>query len=212
MGALRIFRSVGSAVAQVSRGTGGDGPVIVKTDLNYGGRREGDIARKSGSLQKYILAVRRRLPWSWGAQMGIWDYRIFKSAAEVPLAVWFNSSLIVERFLSERRDGFYCTRSWTFLGDAEKNILMYAKQPIIKLKVAVRTEAVEVPDELRRMRCELGFEYGKFDYAIVDGRVVLYDANKTPTTGTFEDKRPWLKYMAESSNLCQPRRPTTSAA
>jgi hypothetical protein len=202
----RISRSL------VSRGDGYDGPVIVKTDLNYGGRREVDLARKSGSLRKYILAVRQRLPWSWGAQMGIWDYRIFKSAAEVPLAVWFNSSLIVERFLSERRDGFYCMRLWTFLGDAEKNTLIYAKQPIIKLKVAVRTEAVDVPDELRRMRLELGFEYGKFDYAIVDGRVVLYDANKTPTTNTFEDKRPWLKYMAESSNLFRPRRPTTSAA
>jgi hypothetical protein len=202
----RISRSL------VSRGDGYDGPVIVKTDLNYGGRRESDIAKKSGSLKRYIHAVRRRLPWSWGAQMGIWDYRIFESATEVPLPVWFNSSLIVERFLPERRDGFYCTRSWTFLGDAERNMLIYAKQPIIKLKVAVRTETVEVPEELRRMRAELGFDFGKFDYAVVDGRVVLYDANKTPAVGAFDDKRAWLKEMAEGSNLFRPRRPTTTAA
>jgi hypothetical protein len=202
----RISRNV------VSRGDGYDGPVIVKTNMNYGGRREGDVARKTSVLQRYIRAVRCRLPWSWRSQIGIWDYRIFDSAAEVPLPVWFNSNLVVERFLSERRDGFYCTRSWIFLGDAEKNMLMYAKQPIIKLSVAVRTEQVEVPDELRGMRLELGFDYGKFDYAIVDGRVVLYDANKTPTTRTFEDKRPWLKYMAEDSNICRQRRSTNSAA
>jgi hypothetical protein len=26
----------------------------------------------------------------------------------------------------------------------------------------------------------LGFHYGKFDYGIVDGKVVLYDVNRTP--------------------------------
>jgi hypothetical protein len=38
----------------------------------------------------------------------------------------------------------------------------------------------EIPDELRRLRREMGFDFGKFDYGIVDGRVVLYDANRTP--------------------------------
>jgi hypothetical protein len=35
------------------------------------------------------------------------------------------------------------------------------------------------------IRRELGFDYGKFDYGIVDGRVVLYDVNRT--TGTADD-------------------------
>jgi hypothetical protein len=33
------------------------------------------------------------------------------------------------------------------------------------------------------MRRDLGFDFGKFDYAMVDGRPVLFDANRTPTFG-----------------------------
>ena len=37
-----------------------------------------------------------------------------------------------------------------------------------------------VPEELRQTRRQLGFDYGKFDYGVVNGEVVLYDANRTP--------------------------------
>jgi hypothetical protein len=47
---------------------------------------------------------------------------------------------------------------------------------------AVRRELVpEEPDELREIRRSLGFDFGKFDYSIVNGRVVLYDRNRTPS-------------------------------
>ncbi len=167
---------------QVRRGDGYDGPVIVKTDRNHGGQREAEVAQRS-RVRKYARALRRRLPWSLRAELGVWDYPIYDSARQVPRVVWRNRNLVVERLLCERRDGFYCVRSWTFLGDAERNILFYANQPIIKSKVAVKNEPAEVPDELRQIRRKLGFDYGKFDYGIVDGRVVLYDANRTPTIG-----------------------------
>ena len=47
----------------------------------------------------------------------------------------------------------------------------------------------EVPDELRQIRRELKFDYGKFDYTMVDGRPVLFDANRTPTIGRFPKAR-----------------------
>jgi hypothetical protein len=34
------------------------------------------------------------------------------------------------------------------------------------------------------MRARLGFDYGKFDYGIVDGQVVLYDVNRTPAASS----------------------------
>ncbi|MGD0542641.1 MAG: hypothetical protein ABSB33_14095 [Tepidisphaeraceae bacterium] len=180
----------------VRRGDGYDGPVIVKTNLNFGGGREGEVAQKTSLLRKYVRAVRRRLPWSWRAEIGVWDYPIFDSVAQVPWAVWHNRDLVVERFLPERRDGLYCMRSWLFLGEAETNTLMYANQPIIKSRVAVRKEPAEVPDELRQMRRDLGFDYGKFDYGIVDGRVVLYDANRTPVVGDPALYEPLFKVLA----------------
>jgi hypothetical protein len=196
----------------VTRGDGYDGPVIVKTNLNFGGKPEGDVACKTSLVRKYIRGVRRRLPWSWRSEIGAWDYPIFDSVAQLPRAVWYNPALVVERFLPERQDGLYCTRSWIFLGDAERNVLMYAKQPIIKSRVAVRIEPAAVPDELRQIRRNLGFDYGKFDYAIVDGRVVLYDANKTPTLTNIQDNPPWLKQMAETSNCLGKPEPQPAAA
>ncbi len=49
------------------------------------------------------------------------------------------------------------------------------------------------------MRKDLGFDFGKFDYAIVDGRVVLYDVNRTPNLGNLpkEQKPPNTRLLAE---------------
>ena len=111
----------------------------------------------------------------------MWNYPIFDSVKKVPRMVWHNPDLVVERFQPERRDGFYCMRTWVFLGDAESHFVLYANQPIIKSGVAVRIDYTdEIPEEIRRIRRELGFEFGNFDYGIVDGRPVLYDANRTP--------------------------------
>ena len=37
-----------------------------------------------------------------------------------------------------------------------------------------------MPDEIRAERQRLGFDYGKFDFAIGPEGPVLYDANRTP--------------------------------
>ena len=64
----------------------------------------------------------------------------------------------------------------------------------------IRREVLsDVPDELRRIRTDLGFDFGKFDYGIVDDRVILYDVNRTPTYGNFEKTRflPNFQRLAE---------------
>jgi hypothetical protein len=59
----------------------------------------------------------------------------------------------------------------------------------VKGKDLIRIDPLgEVPEELRRKRNELGFDYGKFDYAISDGRLVLFDTNPTPGM-PFESER-----------------------
>jgi hypothetical protein len=70
----------------------------------------------------------------------------------------------------------------------------------VKSSSVIRREVLrDVPDELRRIRADLGFDFGKFDYAIVDGKVVLYDVNRTPTYGGFdrEDFLPNMRHLAE---------------
>jgi hypothetical protein len=63
--------------------------------------------------------------------------------------------------------------------DQERNTAFYSPDPVIKSRNIVHHEPAEVPDELRQKRRALKFDFGKFDYAVVDGSVVLYDANRT---------------------------------
>jgi hypothetical protein len=182
----------------VCRGDGYKGQVIVKTNNNCRGGGEAKIAKRGPLLQKYAYSLRNKLPWSWRAKLS--DYPILESVSQVPRAVWHNPDLVVEQFLPERRDGFYCLRTWFFFGDKETNSLSYSDHPIVKFNNVLRREKVaEVPDELRQMRRGLGFDFGKFDYAIVNGRVVLYDANWTPTLGSFSKEQvlPRIRLLAE---------------
>ncbi len=41
-------------------------------------------------------------------------------------------------------------------------------------------EGLPVPDEVLALRRELGLDYGKIDYVIHDGQVVILDVNRTP--------------------------------
>jgi hypothetical protein len=184
----------------VRRGDGYDGPVIVKTNSNCGGATE-DLEERRGSRRRRIIrSVRMALPWTFRARLPTAQYRIFDSPRGVPRVAWLNRDLVVERFLPERRDGFFCLRTWVFMGDRETNSLSLSNHPVVKSENVVRREVVdEVPAELRRMRVDLGFDFGKFDYGIVDGRAVLYDANRTPTVGSFtrEQFLPRIRVLAE---------------
>src|SRR5208282_4307513 len=51
---------------------------------------------------------------------------------------------------------------------------------IVKASETTFSEPVPVPEELREMRARLGFDYGKFDFVVNQGRATLLDANRTP--------------------------------
>lgn len=166
------------------------GAVIVKTNLNCGGIPEMDLRVKTSPLFRLIHPVRRRFPWSLRSCLNTMDYRVFESVDQVPWPVWHNPNLIVEKFIPEMNNGLYCLRTWLFLGDKETNSICYSEEPVIKSANIIRREVTsEIPDELRQLRKDLDFDYGKFDYAIADGRVVLYDANRTPTFGNFNKEK-----------------------
>jgi hypothetical protein len=175
-------RSIAAPLA-VATGDGWAGPVIVKTDRNFGGEpEERAAAARYGPAARFVARLRRRLPVCWGGPLDPHSYPIYPHVDDVPRWVWRDARLVVQRFLPEKRGGLYCLRRWTFLGDHELNTLSFADGPIVKAKTTKRRENLGPPPaELRAARERLGFDYGKFDYAIVDGGVVLYDVNRTPT-------------------------------
>jgi hypothetical protein len=90
-------------------------------------------------------------------------------------------------------------REYSFLGDRETCRLLKSKVPIVKWCTTVSRESVEPHPDMSKLREELKFDYGKFDYVINDGKPVLLDANKT-TGFTRGNRRPQddeaLHYLA----------------
>jgi hypothetical protein len=186
---------------RVMRGDGYAGPVIVKSVLNHGGVPEFESWGNSRRLQS--LRKIQRLPW-WVSGMflpSLQGYPIYDSSAAVPRAVWLHPLLIVERLMVERHSSDaerYVLRHWTFLGDRDMHY-----HEVRHGSVAGRGNVIErglggpVPAELRAVRAAYGFDYGKFDYVIVDGRIVLFDCNRTPGAGVMHVPQ----YAAAFDNL-----------
>ena len=149
-----------------------DGQVIVKSDLNFGGARE---------WHHNSMALRRKRPPPYPSVKTILSYQIYPSIDAVPQNIWADPLYVVERFLPERDDRGYWLRCWVFFGDVERCNRYCCSEPIVKGTNVIAKEQVPVPDELRIERERLGFDYGKFDFVVHDGQVVLLDANRTPS-------------------------------
>jgi len=161
-------RHVSRAVVQP--GDGWQGPVVVKTNLNCGGVQEAQAAELEGRND-----VVEKL-----AAFADQDYPIYESVADVPEDIWRRPELVVERFLPERDTRGYWVRTWFFFGAGERCSRYLGDTPIVKIRNILAREPAEVPDELRAERERLGFDYGKFDFVMHEGKAVLFDANHTP--------------------------------
>jgi len=176
------------------------GPVIVKTNENYGGiperRNRGNTypfparfvymaAGRIGDVMRQNLARKRILR----------KYLLYGDLADVPPQVFRNPALVVERFLPEYIGNRYFTNHYVFLGDhgrigrassdepfvKRENSVLVSDEPIMKKDGSV-PENVDpaIMDKLFEMRRRLGFDYGKFDYTIHNGEVIILDVNWTP--------------------------------
>lgn len=200
-----LNRNVGSIEKRVisrhlvTRGDGYDGPVIVKTNGNFGGVTDYQTTRWSRPFATLTSAARQRLPWHCRAKLPGKDYRIYNRTRDVPIPVWYNPDLVVERLLCERDGDMYVLRSWNFLGDRGFVGVNRATSPIVQATTIVkRTLEHEPPPEIQQIRRELKFDFGKFDFTIVDGVPHLLDANCTTTVGrastwaNFAERIRWL--------------------
>jgi hypothetical protein len=167
------------------------GPVIVKTDRNFGGIQD---AHFPGRKIIFSTAPKKRF-WDgwlndkWDRQAHDWakincmntdDYQVFLSLNAVPKSIFDNKSLVVERFLPEFDNGIYYLRVYKFLGDQAYCARLGSTEPIVKNKNIISREEVDIPDEVVAVRRQLGFDYGKLDFVIHAGQVVALDVNRTP--------------------------------
>jgi hypothetical protein len=147
------------------------GPVIVKSNLNNGGRPE----RRAN-----VRAAQAGRPLPYAEPDAPDQYEIYDTVDKVPPQLLERPATVIEKFLSEVEPNGHAVRIWTFCGDAERCTRYVSRYPLVKAEHMVRSEAVPVPDELRVLRERLGFDYGKFDFVVHEGKPVLLDANNTP--------------------------------
>ncbi len=175
----------------IDRDSDWDGPVIIKTDANAHGWPE-DSAQRPGRLDR----LRRRLPWRLARRLPANDYPVLAHRDLVPAWVWQRRDLVVERFIPERDGADYVLRMWLFFGDRDIVYRMVADRPVVKTDGLRHFEAVygPPPPELAAIRRDLGFDFGKFDYVLHQGRPWLLDINKTPAISGKSRER--TRYLA----------------
>jgi hypothetical protein len=150
------------------------GPVIVKSNFNFGGGPE-----SGGHPLRVMRAYHRARRIYFRLLTGDWCYRIYASPSEVPAPIWHDSQLVVEKFLPERRGDDYAVRTYHCFGDRDSFFLLTSPEPIVKGGPATRIHPLEPDPRLRVLRRKLDLDYGKIDYLLVDGEPVMIDVNKT---------------------------------
>lgn len=165
-GEIRDIRK--SVVSRNLVGTDADyrGPVIVKSDCNYAGMPE----------KRYLPQEPNDAQRLFKNPLG---YRIYPSYAEVPQPILQMQGLVVEKFLPEFEGGLYHIRFYNFLGNRGNCMRVASKSPVVHINDAVAVEQIPCDPRIEALRRELRFDYGKFDYVVRDGEVVLFDTNKT---------------------------------
>ncbi len=144
------------------------GPVIVKSDRNYGGWPEAlrGLPRLDGQGTRAPFASPMH-------------YRVFERLADVPPAVFASEDFVVQRFLPEVEDGLFHVRTYTFLGAWGDCQRLASEGPVVKAESKVASGPAPVDPRVAALRAELGLDYGKIDYLYHGGELVVLDLNKT---------------------------------
>lgn len=110
------------------------------------------------------------------------NYPIFDSTRHLPAGIWENEHLVVEKFMPELDNNRnYICRYLYFLGNKSFCVITRSKKPIAKSHIIDRQIiAGPEPEELATFRKTFKMDYGRLDYTVVDGKINLFDANRTP--------------------------------
>ncbi len=203
-GGIRDIRKSTISDSLVRPGDAWDGPVIVKSDLNYAGVPERYLRRTPMERRWHVLhSVRRVIERVRGETAPFGDsseYLIFDRIADVPARWLGNRHVVVEKFRPEFEDGLYHVRIYQFLGDRWSCTRVGTPNPVVKSDRDARTESVEPAEEVVAWRRTLRLDYGKLDYVVNNSEAVLLDVNKTTGASSYMDddrRRRMRRHQAE---------------
>ena len=203
-GRIRDIRKSTNSQNLLRPGDSWGGRVIVKSDLNYAGEPERTLQQnwlgRHFTVWRKIETLAERVTGQQAPFRSWRDYLLFDRLADVPASWFSNRHAVVERFRPEIENGLYRLRMYQFLGNRASCSRLASPHPVIKAGTSVRVDRVEPHAEIVAWRDKLGMDYGKLDYVIHDGEVVLLDVNKT--TGASRhmndaERRAMRRYQAE---------------
>ena len=185
-GRVRDIRKTAFSEHLLGMGDVWNGPVIVKSNRNYGG------------LPEALRGVPRLDGKGFDAPFSSpLDYQLYAQLQDVPREVFGMPDLVVQRFLPEIEDDLFHIHSYFFLGSWSKCTRTASTHPIVKDATRCASYPSKVAPEILDLRQRLGFDYGKFDYVHHEGRVFLLDVNKTIGIGRFLALRDSTQQIAD---------------
>ncbi|MDA1068914.1 MAG: hypothetical protein O3C43_20705 [Verrucomicrobia bacterium] len=121
-------------------------------------------------------------------------YPILENIEQVPEGAWDNPNLIIEKYQPETdTEGRNILRNWYFFGNRNGHEIHVSRTPIVKyVGTGEQQELYEenmkdpelqqrsIPRVLVEARKALNLDYGRIDWAVHEGKTVIYDINKTP--------------------------------
>lgn len=155
-------------------------PVIVKSDLNYGGEPEYKEQTRVERAFRRLYRIATAAPSSMTAKS---DYRIFPLLAAVP-ADLFTPDTIVQKLMLETDAGKNLLREYVFLGNRHYENIERSDGMIITEDEHVSCLPFTPHPRLLNLRRRLNLDYGKIDYVLIDGEPFVFDANKTLGLGS----------------------------
>lgn len=170
-------------------------PVIVKSDLNYGGAPEHAGQPLATRLLRRIGRLLSGKPAPKINSKA--DYRIFPALADVP-AEFFTPDNVVQRLVLEKDGNKNLLREYIFLADVHFESLERSASEIITDDEHISCRQFDPHPRLLNLRRLLKLDYGKIDYVMEDGIPFIFDANKTLGVGPVgvEFAQDWRDMMA----------------
>lgn len=165
-------------------------PVIVKSNLNYGGVPEQSnrsLPERAARRLQHLLKVAPAPLISAKS-----DYRIFADLADVPRE-YFNADTVVQKLCLEKDAGQNLLREYIFLGDQHFQNIERSSSAIITDGEHIGCLPFTPHPHLLNVRRRLKLDYGKIDFVMIDGEPFVFDANKTLGTGETEPNQPYLE-------------------
>jgi hypothetical protein len=181
-GQLRDIRKSVVSGHLVRPDDGWPGPVIVKSNANYGGGPERRLAPSWRNTRSGFWYQARRIRRRLTHRVDVEDwvgYRIYQRTADVPRSCFARPDLVVERFLPEVADGLFHVRVFQVLGDRWSCTRLASPEPIFKASMSVSSVPTDPHPEVQAWRRRFHVDYGKLDYVVHEGTPILLDVNKT---------------------------------